>query len=334
MKKKVYKIFILLFLLSLLLFLACSEPNSYEPYTYTKKYWNIHIMNVDGSNMVNLTKSEDFYYLGNISPLGTKIIYNAESGGGHTMNLDGSNKIPLVNGFRQFSPDETKILYTSHIGERVVLNIMNVNGTNVMSIDTAARYGNSANFSPDGTKLVYTSNDSIFTINIDGSNKVYFTTGSYPQYTSDGSNIVYFNQGLRRMNGDGSNITTITDDAAIPFNFIISPDGLKIAYSISTDPVITNYFDLCIIDIDGNNKKVLTDLQSFLFFSEFKFSPDGTKIIYDHYENVNGDIYEINIDGSNKKNLSTHIFGDCVIPIYTKDGSKIIFQKWSDVQNE
>ena len=87
---------------------------------------------------------------------------------------------------------------------------------------------------------------------------------------------------------------------------------------------------LSIINIDGTNKKDLTAFTNPFFFSTciyFAFFPDGSKIIYCSLENGICEIFIINIDGSHKQNLSTHISESCVAPIYTRDGEKIIFQK-------
>ena len=61
---------------------SVSEP---EPWTYTKSYWNIHIMNADGSNIKDLTHNAFHTWLIDVSPLGSKIIYNSQ--GVYTMNL-------------------------------------------------------------------------------------------------------------------------------------------------------------------------------------------------------------------------------------------------------
>ena len=158
---------------------SVSEP---EPWTYTKSYWNIHIMDSDGSNIKNLTNNTDHTWLVDVSPLGSKIIFRTN--GSYTMNLDGTDKILLSNSFYlQFSPDETKVLY---LDPGSIIFIMNSDGTNkkCLAYTTTISHIPEPKFSPNGLSVVYTSSDSIYTVDIEGNNRKYLTRGDYPSIYS------------------------------------------------------------------------------------------------------------------------------------------------------
>ena len=60
----------------------------------------IYIMNIDGSDQINLTKNEEEDNHPNFSPDGSKIaFYSRRTGNGeiYTMNIDGSKQINLTN---------------------------------------------------------------------------------------------------------------------------------------------------------------------------------------------------------------------------------------------
>ena len=65
------------------------------------------------------------------------------------------------------------------------------------------------------------------------------------------------------------------------------------------------------------------------FDGDFSFSPDGKKILYLKYfpENDNYDIYEMNKDGSEKRNISNTGWYEKK-PMYSPDGTNIIYQSW------
>ena len=324
--------FLITSLFILLHFLSCKSPNAPEPYIYTKMYWNIYKMNSDGSNIINLSKSEEHNWLSNISPKGIKIIYLINNYS-YTMDFDGNDKKFICSSGISYSPDETKILFNKYTGQGYDIYIMNSDGSNPICLTDGTGYNLGGRFSPDGLKIVYTLGESIYTMSIDGDNKTFLTNGSDPQYTKDGSLILYiFSNNLYKMNFDGGDKINLTNDSKVGHFFTISPDGFTIGF---------HYFELdkdyiVVMDINGSNRRILTEYNQFWGRYYFGFSPDGSQIIYTYNENDYDyiDIYTINSDGSNNNNLTSHISEDCISPIFTKDGSKIIFQKLTNIQND
>ena len=72
------------------------------------------------------------------------------------------------------------------------------------------------------------------------------------------------------------------------------------------------------IDTDGRNKQQLTDTEWNI---NPGFSPDGSKIIWESY----WDVYLMNLDGSNKVNISNNSGVFARTPSFSHDGYKVVF---------
>jgi Tol biopolymer transport system component len=82
---------------------------------YTNNNWEIFVMNADGSDPVNLTRTPDEHeHYPQISPHGTKICFSVDKGEGreavrslYVMDIDGKNRKKLVDSAREpfWSPD-------------------------------------------------------------------------------------------------------------------------------------------------------------------------------------------------------------------------------------
>ena len=95
----------------------------YETFRTTAGYanWEIYLINADGSDPVNLTRTPDVDEMyPHASPDGTKICFVADEGTGpgkvrsvHYINLDGSGRVKVAHNARQpcWSPDSKTIAY-------------------------------------------------------------------------------------------------------------------------------------------------------------------------------------------------------------------------------
>ena len=97
------------------------------------------------------------------------------------------------------------------------------------------------------------------------------------------------------INTDGSNPTNLTNDPSADTLPDWSPDGNKIAFVSSRN----GGQDIYVMNANGSNVTRLTSNPPFFSVSP-KWSPDGTRIAYEH----NGEIYEMNSDGSSQTNLT------------------------------
>lgn len=107
---------------------ACEFKIIYE--TYRTNNWELVIMNADGSNPVNLTRTPDVDEMyPHASPDGTKVVFVAEKGKGrqrtrdvYLMNIDGTGRVKVARSGRQpfWSPNGKRIGYSrgAHVSYR------------------------------------------------------------------------------------------------------------------------------------------------------------------------------------------------------------------------
>lgn len=166
----------------------------------------------------------------------------------------------------------------------------------------------------------------IYEMNTDGNNltKITNTSGYYgkPQYSHDGSKILlsiskdWLDSGIYLMNSNGENLVSLSEGKSA----IFSPNGTKVAYSAGGL--------IAIMDINGQNKKMLTQWEGEYYTTigqdqPFAFSPDGNKIYYSKRTSYLN-IYSMNIDGTEVKNLSFNVNKNYYASL-SKDGEKIIY---------
>ena len=129
------------------------------------------------------------------------------------------------------------------------------------------------------------------------------------------------------MDADGKHQRRVTTHAAADSHPTWSPDGKKIAFISNRNG---GYIQIWAVDAEGKNPVRLT---SGVWDQMPDWSPDGKKIVYQAYrkkalnidfDKRNYEVYVMDSDGSNKKQL-THHPGFDGHPSWSPDGQRIAF---------
>jgi Tol biopolymer transport system component/subtilisin family serine protease len=214
--------------------------------------------------------------------------------------------------------------------------LTNTDGTNVVNLTDAAGDDTRPAWSPDGLRLAYTclrqpdgsigSPQRICVRNADGTG---FTVLSKllqdeagPTWSRDGSQIAFTTGG-----GSQSIISIMNADGTGPFPLAIfsgaanpdwHPDGWTLVFDLVNS--IWTYNRLTQTGLR------LTNLTSD---SRPRYSPDGSKIIFQSNRDGQAEIYVMNADGSGQTRLTNNSAADTA-PAWSPDGTKILFTSLRD----
>ena len=257
----------------------------------------IFSMNIDGSNVRQVSNGEGRTTCSYFLKDGKKVLYGSTQMGGKdcppnpdyskgyvwaiyptydifTANTDGTGikQLTKTNGYdaeATVSPNGKKIIFTSMRDGDLDLYSMDVNGKNVKRLTTELGYDGGAFFSPDGKQIVY---------------RAY--------HPKDEQDILRYRQKLGEnlieptvfelwvMNADGTNKRQVTKLNTASFAPFFTPDGKKIIFctnNFATDARKRN-FDLALINVDGTGLERITFNETFDGFP--MFSPDGKKLVF------------------------------------------------------
>ncbi len=152
----------------------------------------------------------------------------------------------------------------------------------------------------------------------------------FPQFSPDNNEIVFSstrtdNCDIFKIALDENQITQLTNNNGWNVNPKYSPDGSKILFESHTN----GNYNLFIMDLDGTNQRQLTNSDWNI---NPQFSPNSDKILWESYS----DIFTINIDGSNRINISDNENAFARTPSYSSKGDNIVFinEKTSNVPIE
>ena len=217
-------------------------------------------------------------------------------------------------------PGVYKIAFSFDVANNEQNNIYTINpdGTELTQLTFASSTSSNSDpiWSPDGNYIYYKDfmdeANEIIRMNADGTHKVNLTQYSgldrLFDISSDGSKMAFVSDreqstfNIFVMDLDSLTMINITEGDVFEGRRVkFTPDGSQIIYSTNT----AGYYDLCLEDIDGINKTLLSNHTYNDTYGVV--SPNGLKIAYvSNFEGAeNSDIWVCDIDGTNRTKIFT-----------------------------
>lgn len=222
--------------------------------------YDIFTMNMDGSNIVNLTNSPQSERSPAWSPDGSKIAFTRTADDGtnvYIMNADGSGIENLTisqGGFSPaWSPDGSKIAFTSYRAGKSDIYVMNADGSNPILLTDRAGTFSEPDWSPSGDEIVFTgvnnttgllieNRTEIYVMKADGSDLEqitdFFHAVQSPAWSPDGARIAFYSveqesdtAHIFTINSDGTHLSNIVGGSTYDIQPIWSPDGSQLLFS-------------------------------------------------------------------------------------------------------
>jgi len=284
---------------------------------------------------------------GYFSPDAKSIIFQAEekeSGNPFyqifTMDLANKKSVRVSPGVGKttcsyFSPDGKKILFaSSHLDPKS----KEYYGEEYKLRDEEKKAGKRRTYKWDFDPAM-----EIFEANPDGSGMKRLTDSpgydAEASYSPDGKSIVFCsnrsgaeNLELYIMDSEGKNVRKLTNAPGCynggPF---FSPDGKRIIFR--TDRKKKDNLQIHVIDVDGKNDRTLAENLAWVQWCPFWYT-DSKHILFaaaDHSTMMrpNYDLYWMNVD-SGKQQRITFAPGADILPVFTKDGKKMMWTSTRD----
>jgi hypothetical protein len=226
------------------------------------------------------------------------------------------------------APDRI-VFSTTRFDGTYQLATMNPDGSDLQPISSTA--GPPQEFapaiSPDRRSIAYvTDANELGVVNVDGTNSILLppppagADRGFPDWSPNGQTIIY-----RQVYPDGSDSAVMRypgEEVVIdlPGYDLIAAWGSnnRIVWANSQQGILS-------ANPDGSDVVVLDSAVGFV--NEPEVSPDGTKVVYFN----NGDIWTMDANGSNKRNLTQDFNPLGGLPAWSPDGSQITFMAEQDI---
>lgn len=260
------------------------------------------------------------------TPPGGKIVFLVNETEPYVINADGTG-LQTYHEQDMVSPDGKHVARVEGPVWEGTLCVMNSEGDGKNCFENTGI----PQWSPDGKRLVFTQFDetthttSIGIMNADGTGEMLLRKGMYARWSPNGQLIFYSGDcsaehpagGVCAINTDGTNVKWIAagDSGSIDW----SPDNRRMVLSGDYSNIIY------IANADGTGAREITAGNAP------RWSPDGTKIVFEHRTgntHETDSIYIMNADGTDITCLTKgHRDGN---PVWSPDGKHIAFESYRD----
>ena len=202
-----------------------------------------------------------------------------------------------IRGLLEFSPDGSKIAFSSNKTGNTDIYIMNVDGSELRTLTSHSAQDELPQFSPDGSSLIFESD----------------RNGNWEIYS---------------IHVDGTALKNLINNISIDVDGTFSPDGSKITFSSNRD----GNFEVYIMDADGQHQQNLTNFPGGNFSAHDyypEFSPVGTKIMFISGRDLGENLYIMESNGNNQKLLTRagQFWGLFFEKVFSKDSQYIIYEQ-------
>lgn len=236
---------------------------------------------------------------------------------------------PARDGAPSWSPDGTHVVFHAEEDGAADLFVARADGSDRRNLTRTAADEGAPAYSPDAARIAFDTdadgNFEIYVMQADGTGRTRLTNHASrdvaPAWSPDGRKIAFMSDRASRpefdvftMNADGSGVERVTTAGTSWFPQY-SPDGSRLAFHVGRD--------VHVMDVAGGRLVGLTTHPADGMYPSW--SPDGKRLAFMTARNGPTQLFTMNADGTEQRQLLAMPSGSAIDPRWSPDGTKIVF---------